>query len=266
MLPIYKAIAFNKIIKLGGRTQPWSVLVETQNGIQSYVVKMFRGDEVDPRDPVTKEVLGNLLAKQFDLRVPEAALIEMDENFRTTIKDTEAQSVYQLADKRMKFGSALIEGNYLFSPTFTKTQAAKMIELDTLFAYDVFIRNRDRTAFKPNLLVKGNSAFLIDHELGFEIDDQTTIDLLRGKLNYTSYQHHICWKYLKKSRNPIKKEYFNSFIEYLKTLDLHSLEPYFQQLSDLGFNTANHENIKNYLSQAKKNLVTFANLLKLSIS
>jgi hypothetical protein len=208
MLPIYKAIAFNKVMKLGGRTQPWSVLVETENGVQPYVVKMFRSDEVDVRDPVTKEVLGNLLARQFDLPVPEAALIEMDENFRMTIKDDEAQSVYELADERIKFGTALIEGNYLFNPAFTKVQAARMVELDTLFAYDVFIRNRDRTALKPNLLVKGKSAFLIDHELGFEIDAQTATDFVQGNLNNTPYQHHSFLEISKKVRKCNKKRVF----------------------------------------------------------
>jgi hypothetical protein len=232
MLPVYKAIAFNGVIVLGGRTKPWSVLVKTENGVQPYVVKMFRADEVDLRDPVTKEVLGNLLARQFDLFAPQAALIEMDENFRMTISDRDALQAYDLADERLKFGSKLIQGNYLFNPSLTKIQAARMIELDTLFAYDCFIRNRDRTNLKPNLLVKGKSAFLIDHELAFEISNNTVQDFLQGKLDNSSYEHHIFSRYLKASRNSTKKEYFNSFSEYLRTLNLHDLVPCFQQLAN----------------------------------
>jgi hypothetical protein len=160
MLPVYRAISFDRIIDKGGRTHPWSVLVDTGAGIKPYVVKMFSAYAASQREHVCNEVLGNALARQFDLKVPQAAFIEMDMDFVMTISDFEAQQQFDLADERIKFGSELIEGNYLFNPSFTKGQAAKMVELDSLFAFDNLIRNRDRNNGKPNLLVKGSSAYL----------------------------------------------------------------------------------------------------------
>ena len=142
MLPEYQAIAFDKIIEKGGRTNPWLVLVDTGSGIKPYVAKMFTTDLIENRDSVTNEVLGNILAKAFDLPVPEAALIHMGESFRQKISSPEAQIAYDLADERIKFGSALIEGNYLFNSAFTKVQAGKMVDLDTLFAFDNLILTR----------------------------------------------------------------------------------------------------------------------------
>ena len=265
MLPIYKAIAFDKIIDKGGRTKPWSVIVDTGNGVRAFVVKMFTTQLVEARDSVTNEVMGNILAKEFDLPVPDAALIEMDEYFRMTIRDTDALVAYDQADERIKFGSALTEGNYLFSPTFTKAQAAKMIELDTLFAFDLLICNKDRRAATPNLLVKGKSAYLIDHELGFEIDSNTLAGLQHGKWDDSYYRNHIFWNYLKKSKPAKRIEYFNTFAEYLRTLNVNRLTTYFQQLDNHGFSTEKHQLIRDYLIGVKQNSSIFINFLKLII-
>lgn len=265
MLPVYKAILFDKIVDKGGRTNPWSVLVDTGQGLKPYVVKMFPTAMVDTSNSVCKEVLGNVLAREFDLPVPKAALIEMDENFHWTISDQEAQMKYEFVDERLKFGSELIDGNYLFNTAFTKKQAAKMIELDSLFAFDNLIRNRDRGKGKPNLLVKGNSAFLIDHELGFEMDNNTLNNYLNGQWEEHFYTSHIFYNYLKKSRKATKAEYFEEFREHLRTLNVNKLNSYFQQLRREGFGTALQPILNAYLLEMKQNSATFVNLLKLVI-
>ena len=186
----------------------------------------------------------------------------MDEDFRHTINDGRAQMDYDLIDERIKFGTSLIQGNYLFNPAFTKTQAAKMIELDTLFAFDNLIRNRDRNKRKPNLLVKGKSAYLIDHELGFEIEKNTIDDYHNGIWDASYYKYHIFWDYLKRSRNETKLHYFNTFNEYLRMLNLNSLDSHFQQLNEYGYSTVRHKIIKDYLADMKKNSSNFVNLLK----
>jgi hypothetical protein len=262
MLPEYKAIAFDRIIDKGGRTKPWSVLVDTGNSVRPYVVKMFTTQLIENRDSVTNEILGNLLARSFDLPVPEAALIHMDESFRQTIHSTEAQMAYDQADERMKFGSAFMQGNYLFNSDFTKVQAGKMVDLDTLFAFDNLIRNRDRNRAKPNLLVKGRSAFLIDHELGFEIDATTLAKYQNGEWDKAFYENHIFWNYLKRSRKYTKRHYFSSFQEYLKRLPVNNLTSYFKQLVNNGYDPARQAVIRDYLYAMKKNPTTFVDLLK----
>ncbi|HEV9035728.1 MAG TPA: hypothetical protein VGQ51_03885, partial [Puia sp.] len=136
MLPIYKAKIFNGIIEKGGRTKPWSVLVDTGSGAKQFVVKMFPAQLVHARDSVTNEVLGYALAKEFDLPVPDAALIDMDMDFQMTINDGLAQMAFDQADDRLKFGTEVIEGNYLFNSSFTRAQASRMIDVDTLYGFD----------------------------------------------------------------------------------------------------------------------------------
>lgn len=266
MLPIYRAISFNQVIDKGGRTRPWTVLVETPDGVKPYVVKMFTSQLVADRDSVTNEVLGNVLAAEFDLPVPKAAFIEMGEAFRMSIKDEDALMAFDLADDRLKFGTELIEGNVLFNASFTKVQASKMIELDTLFAYDCLIRNRDRNAAKPNLLVKSKSAYLIDHELGFEISPTLISEFRRGEWEDRFYAHHIFRNYLYRTRQPGKLAYFNSFEEYLRMLNVKGLNPYLQQLKNEGYSADRHALILNWLAEAKQNYGNFVTLLKGFIS
>jgi hypothetical protein len=265
MLPVYPAVSYVRIISQGGRTKPWLVFVDTPHGIKPYVVKMFRNDEFE-REPVLNEVLGNILAREFDLPVPEAALIEMDESFRMSIKDSTALETFDLIDERPKFGSSLIEGNYLFNTSFKKVQTSRMIEIDTLFAFDVLIRNKDRNSYKPNLLVRGNSAFLIDHELGFEIDVNTINQLNALDIINQPFKYHIFYYFLKKARKTTKKDYFEVFLEYLRRLNINTLNPYFQQLNNLGFTSVKENTIRGYLTYAKQNSSKFEAFLKSLIS
>lgn len=262
MLPRFRAISFNQIIDKGGRTRPWSVLVDTPGGVRPFVVKMFTPQLINARDSVTNEVLGNVLASEFDLPAPDAALIEMDENFRSTIGDADAALAYDQADDRLKFGTALIEGNALFNPSFSKAQASKMIELDSLFGFDCLIRNRDRNEGKPNLLVKSRSAYLIDHELGFELDSDTVKDFMAGKWDPDFNRHHIFLNYLKRARKATKIHYFDEFEEHLKRMNVSKLDSFLRQLAQEGFSTHKHSLIIDWLTKAKQNSGTFAGLLK----
>lgn len=264
MLPIYKAISFQKIIDKGGRTKPWLVLVDTGHDVKPYVVKMFEPGLIHERDSVTNEVLGNVLAKEFDLPVPKAALIEMDENFRMTIQGHGPAEVFDLKDKRIKFGTELLDGFIQMNTTaFTAAQAKRMIHIDELFAFDNLIRNRDRKFdVKQNLLVNKNKAFLIDHELGFEIDDDTLNEFKIGDWNNSFFKYHLFYRYLKNSRKKSKNEYFETFGEHLKRLNINILNTYFSQLIKYGYSRARHKMIKDYLKEMKTNSGNFVLLLR----
>jgi hypothetical protein len=81
LLPVYPAISFQSVLS-GGRTKPWLILADTGNGIPvPYVMKIFKTHNLEARDHVTAEVVGNILATAFDLPVPRAAFIEIDEYF-----------------------------------------------------------------------------------------------------------------------------------------------------------------------------------------
>jgi hypothetical protein len=264
MLPVYKAISFDSIIKKGGRTKPWVVLVDTEKDVKPYVVKFFDTAEIEQRDCVANEVIGNVLAKEFDLPVPSAALIETDESFRMTITDPEAVDIYDQKDERVKFGTELLQGfNQMNPEAFTAVQVRKMIDIGMLFAYDNLIRNVDRcSSRKPNLLVKSDEAYLIDHELAFDITKEIEKEVETMQWNLSLCRSHIFFNYIQRSQIETKIHYFDEFSEYLKYLDLRRISPYFRQLTSQGFSNKKHPMIKEYLAYMRTNFRKFENALK----
>ena len=265
MLPIYKAISFHSIIQKGGRTEPWVISVNANNTIKPYVVKLFTSDLIETRDSVTNEVLGNVLAREFNLPVPNAALIDLDESFLSTLRDMSLIDILDQRDSRLKFGSELLEGYYPFdSNAFSLNDVRKIIDIDSVYAFDNLIRNADRKSIlKPNILIKSSEAFLIDHELGFErIDEKTINEVMNWAWDRKFCTYHIFEKFLKESTAKIQIEYFHEFEEYLKYLNIKTLSPYFEQLINYGFSNKNHSLIQNYLTEVKNNSSKFVDVIR----
>lgn len=263
MLPVYKAISFQGIIEKGGRTKPWLILVKTDDFFQPFVVKVFETQLIETRDSVMNEVLGNILASQFGLPVPKAALIDFDQDFVQGIRSLSLLELLQQKDDRLKFGSELLEGYVQFNPSlFDASEARDIIPIDSVFAFDVLIRNADRNQGKPNLLTNGSEAFMIDHEVGFEIDENTIEEVLNWQIPQKFFKYHLFYNYIRASWKSNKEEYFNEFEECLKYLNVELLKPYLVQLYNHGFSPKKHNLIIDYLSKVKANSANFANLLK----
>lgn len=256
-LPLLKATSFNRIIRLGGHSKPW--IVSTQEG--NYVTKLYKTIDLEARNKMAAEVLGNLLAKEFDLNVPEAAIIEFDDNFRMSL-GMEEEEILSTLDERSKFGSLYLDESYLYSP-FTDYNE-ELIAKDTLYAFDYFICNRDRTQLKPNLLIKDSEAVLIDHEMALEINGDT-IDHFNQSLWDSRYKYHLFYESLKSSTLKEKETYFTDFLFYLQELRWNKFEDIFVQLQDLGFDSQK-ETLKAYFNAVCQNPNKFVKILKDSIS
>ena len=264
MLPVYKVTSFIKVLEKGGRTKPWVVTVDAEGEIRQFVIKFFDADREDSRGGVVNEVLGYVLAKQFDLPMPQAALVECDPFF-IQMAPPELIEWYESKDERIKFGTELVNGSILYDPSVSRAFISHRIEeADTIFAFDNLIRNRDRNFFKPNLLIHSENCWLIDHELGFEKLENGKADLERHQLDSAFTNTHIFYKYLKNTPKNIKNNYFDTFSEYLNHLNVKELDGYMQQLSMHHF-TINQNLIRNYLTEAKRNASAFVANLKASI-
>lgn len=235
----------------------------TDHGIERYVVKLFETKLIEEKDSVANEVLGNVLAREFNLPVPEAAFIRFGPSFIATIGDPMLRALLSDRDSRLKFGCKLMDGYIRFDPgSFSAAEARKMVEIDSLFAFDNLIRNPDRNRVKPNLLVKSDEAILIDHELGFEITTDLEMELDTWQWQERYYKYHIFYNYLKGYSQNEKKQSFHEFDEYLKVLNIRVLDSYLNQLTDLGYSMTNHAPLKAYLSAIKQKRTNFVNMLK----
>jgi hypothetical protein len=259
MLPIYKGIQFQKRLEKGGRTKPWLIIVNENGSLSQYVVKMFTQNDNDNNFSLLNEVAGNVLAQEFGIKVPKAALIEFDDDFINTIGDPELEEIFLYTDERLKFATKLLNPSYEYSPNiFNRQQLRSYLEIDSIFAFDVLIQNGDRTTGKPNLLFFNKEGYLIDHELGFNI--ATSMKLQSFFIN-PQFMYHIFYDYLCDSWNSTKKDYFNEFCEYLKLLNVNNLSSVFRQLNNCGFHPEQMDNIRNYLLKMKRNCGNFETTL-----
>ena len=236
MLPIYEAIDVIEVINENvGHTKPWVVLAKTPEGLKSFVTKLYTTEQVDQFNCITKKVMCNLLAREFELNVPPCALIEIPEYLALKLPP-ETQQQFDNADYRLKFATLYLDNVNSAIPGFPLQYFKKRVQMDTLFAFDNLIRNGDRGRYKPNLLFSAKEVFLIDHELALSNQDIVNIDLNTLQLEDKFTKYHLIFPYLKKAKVQYKKNFFNDFSEYLRILNLNKLTPYFNQLVNEGFN------------------------------
>lgn len=263
MLPIYEAISFDKRIKKGGSTHPWIVKVQAENEIASYVVKIFTSKHIEQYNPVINEVLASILASEFNLLVPDPALIYFSDSF-IELLSSEYQDELLSKDQRIKFGCRYLEGGAIYTPDLSRN-FLKRYEIESIFAFDNLIQNVDRRDIKPNILLYSKEAYLIDHELSLStITDIFIENFLKGQWSYNS-ERHIFLPYLKTQTFQSKQNCFNTFFEYLRRLDVNILDAYLDQLDSEGYDTENHIWIKRHLIAIKQNSDKFVNLLKQKI-
>jgi hypothetical protein len=234
--------------------------IGTNYGPTPYVVKIYTTTQINSRNSVTAEVLSNVLAKEFDLHAPSAALIHFPEDFRMYL-NAECQIVLDLADERPKYGSEYLSPSSEFATAISKSTFKRHIDPDTLYAFDNFIRNGDRGERKTNLLLHNKKAWLIDHEMAFDISENTVNEFDQGIWQDKFCRNHISYGYLVKAGKKTKDSYFETFLEYLRILNINNLTPYFDQLERHGYQTQ-REQILIHLQHLKQNSINFVRLLK----
>lgn len=264
LLPVYEAISFEERIEKGGSTYPWIVNVQTEAGIQPYIVKLFTSRHIQQYNPVVKEVLASALASAFDLLSPEPALVNFSRDFIKRLP-IERKEELKGKDQRTKFGCRYIEGATTYSPTLNRN-FFRRYDVESIFAFDNLIQNVDRRLDKPNILLHDTDSYLIDHELSlYAISERLTSDFLQGSWRYNKARH-IFYEFLKKGRKDAKNSYFETFMECLRHLNIRLLDSYVHTLEEHRYSVPELPTIKFYLGQIKNNHTAFVNLLRHSVS
>lgn len=269
MLPTYKAIAVNQEAIISGSTKPciMTVVDQDDNIVGDYVVKVFKSRNIEQSQPTNKEVYGSILAQAFDFAVPEPALIRVEKGLIDLLNESERYRNFKLLPG-VYFGSAYLSNvldysgavNLKFEPW----------EEETIFAFDAFIRNIDRRIRKPNLFFKDGTVHLVDHELSFELNGKTFEELYQEREKY--------WKFMNLSDSELKREHiflrklsaqnkknpitFDTFREYLRTLNVDLLDEFASQLESLGNDSSDWLEIKPYLESVKQHPDKFIQILQ----
>ncbi len=263
MIPVYTATSLEKTKLEGGTTLPSIMAVAESKGtpVGDYVVKTFDQKHIDQYNPTAKELYANILAQEFDLKVPEPAIINVD---KTIIDQLNKEKAYQKRNIRpgYYFGCEYIEGTLPYSEDLHISNYDPW-EIETIFAFDVLIRNFDRRTKKPNIIFKGKHFYLIDHDLSLDI--QKSFSEYEGIDQYESVAQgakgaHIFLNQLQKQQKKGTVT-FDGFIEILRYLDIGKLNQIQSQLDELGMTTGDFPAIKQYLLDIKNQPEQFQRIL-----
>jgi len=152
-LPLRHAARYTVPLREGGSLP---AIVEMAEG-DRYVVK-FRGAGQGAR-PLIAEIIVGELARALGLPMPPIALVELDPEFGRTEGDPEIQDILE-ASRGVNVGLEYLEGSYTFDPLAHPVDpdlASRIVWLDA------WLVNVDRTPRNPNLLVRPDGLWLIDH-------------------------------------------------------------------------------------------------------
>lgn len=227
MIPILKPYGKPETLA-GGTTRPWLLngLVDEQP--EPYVVKLFTAHDIGQVNYVAKEVMGSLLADEFDLPTPDIAFFDLSDLNPDLLFDDQATQWAQ-ADPKWKFASRSLHPAEELSPNMGR-RYLKDFEVVTIFSFDMLIWNLDRNDRKPNALLKDGSVWLIDHERAFPNG------LNPAEQGYLPgfYKEHLFYD---DARYFFKKDgtSLDTFAYYLTALNIRPLEAALNQLEDAGF-------------------------------
>jgi hypothetical protein len=258
-LPRYKATRFLKIIARGGHSKPWLIEAEADGCTETLVMKVFTPAQIEAKDCITNEVIGNVLAQEFDFSVPQAAFVHTPSAFWDALPDEETREALALADPRPKFASVFVETGQKVTPSLSLAYLDENIDLELLYAFDNVIRNPDRGTGKTNLLINDEEdIFLIDHELALE-SLYTSVADFKAEHPERFNKYHLAYAYLKAQQPD-----FQFTHDYLKSLSLSILSDYFVQLSALEYEPR-QDAILFHLELVKNNPSHFTEMLQTSL-
>jgi hypothetical protein len=160
------AIRFDSVVDVG-RTRPLRVTAECVNEEIEVYLKVSARPQMGT-EGLANEVIAACLAADLNLPINEPLLIDMSPEWIASVPDVEIRQLL-INSSPVAFGS-IAAGKQWSGWSSTNTLSLTQIDLALrILAFDAFITNDDRRIDNPNLLVKGDSFRIIDHELAFRI-------------------------------------------------------------------------------------------------
>lgn len=274
LLPILFPARFIGLMEGGGSTRPWQMTLADNKGHErNYVVKIFRRKTLEEQHAIAKEVIGNTLARQFGLGVPEAALVHISKDFAQQFLEPSEQEQLTSSGGDYHFCCAFEEGYYLATDALSRKYLQEY-EVGSLYAFDFMIYNLDRGGWrqKPNLLLGDEGFLAIDHEQIFPFADNIpdfylgVMDKLQNGEGDYRYQNHLFYRLLKGYQKSKKQHLFDEFIEYLTRFEPDKIIAHEKQLRKLNVSTGHFDRIVAYLRWLSQNPAAFKKILDQSIS
>ncbi len=149
-----------------GATGPLLIRGTAANGGYEgeYVLKCVGGQGMSPGSLV-RELLASFIARELELDVPQPVVIEITQPFVEIMRGIQG---FQQVSRSigLNFGCEYLKGASRLPQGQPMGPLIRKKALEILI-FDAFIENIDRNSIKPNVLVRNDNVFVIDHEKAF---------------------------------------------------------------------------------------------------
>lgn len=161
-----EAIQFHQVMT-AGRTTPLLLSCEKADGSTMDAVVKFATGQHCTGSSLCAELIASQLAADLGMPTPKPLIVGWEQAFRESLVDQQARRIVS-ASAPPAFGSTLATDGFASWPADRKLigDGMRQMALATFF-FDAMIGNSDRGGMKPNILVRGDSLRLIDHEMAF---------------------------------------------------------------------------------------------------
>lgn len=239
----------------GGGTKPVKIeAVDKDNNIGQYVVKIFKKKHEYEAFATSKEFISSFLASEFDLLTPEYFVIKIKKDYVADLYDDEEL-------KELHFGyhfcTKLIEGSLPFNSN-AKNHFLLGYDHANIFSFDYLMLNFDRRRIKPNMLIKNDDIYIIDHEITLPFysipggqKTEYTKNTFFSQTNSFNMSSHVFYHIMKKEKD--KSYLFFEFEENLKRLNLSKIEILFEFFTKFNISNDGVSGLCDYLTFCRSN-------------
>ena len=149
-----------------GRTRPIFGVGNGADGVEVEVVLKASGGCDRGVGALACEILAACLAADLGLPVPQPFLVEITPEWIAIVPDEDLRAILTRSSP-LAFGSRRVGPGFAAWSSGTRLGPASSPTAAAILAFDAFVQNVDRRSGNPNLLVRGDTLRVIDHELAF---------------------------------------------------------------------------------------------------
>lgn len=149
-----------------GRTEPWLVAAEAEEGCEQEVVVKLRGSPQIAPHGLAAELVAALLARDLGIPVQPPLVVLFDVAFVQALPNADLRRI-GLDSIGANFGTRKWPPGFTIWTRGLPVSQDQQRTLAEILAFDCMIQNPDRTASNPNCVVRGDRVIAFDHDLAF---------------------------------------------------------------------------------------------------
>jgi hypothetical protein len=143
-----------------------------------------------------RELLASFISLELEIPTPNPVIVEVNNLFvQSCFRNEEDQTLTNSVGDN--FGTEFLPSTIEFSPLIIDSYGNLLTELQSIYVFDMFIENSDRTFTKPNMLISQRIINIIDHEIAFGFSMDFSPNPTVWELNGPTAYNHCLFPYLK---------------------------------------------------------------------